>query len=209
MSTTQRPLTAGELGTRGTPDTRAAEAAAASALLGLSLRRCLHLPDGFFVNGEAHQRAVIAAVRQHRPRLVIANATRDRHPDHGRGHALVRDACFLAGLRRIETLDAQSRPQEPWRPARVLGMIQDQALEPSLVVDVSAYWEQKLEAIRAYRTQFYDPGSTEPSTHISQPTYFDFLRSRARTLGHQIGVEYGEGFTLEGPVRVDDLMTLI
>lgn len=202
-------LTRGELGTRGTPELRAQEAADAARILRLDLRDNLGLPDGFFMNAEPHQRVIIRALRTHRPRIVITNAPRDRHPDHGRAYATVREACFLSGLRRVETYDADGRPQQPWRPGRMLGMIQDQALTPSLIVDITPHWPRKLEAIQAFRSQFHDPDSTEPVTHISQPTYFDFLRSRARVLGHQIGVEYGEGFILDEPVKVGDLMGLI
>lgn len=209
LSTGIVDLTRGELGTRGTPEIRAAEAATADHILKLTLRENLGLRDGFFANDEASQRAIITAIRTHQPQLVITNAPADRHPDHGRSHSTVLQACFLSGLRRIETLGPDGQMQAPHRPARVIAMIQDRHLTPSLVVDISPHWDQKLAAIKAFKSQFFDPDSGEPVTHIAQPTYLDFLRSRARILGHMIGVEYGEGFILDEPTPVRDLRQLL
>jgi N-acetylglucosamine malate deacetylase 1 len=201
-------LTRGELGTRGTPAIRAEEAAAASQILGLTTRICLNLPDGFFPNHEANQRQIIAVLRALRPRLVLANAPSDRHPDHGRAAELVRDACFLSGLRRIETIAADGKQQAAWRPSRLLHYIQDEHHQPQIVVDISAEFAQKMEAIRAFQSQFFNPASTEPGTHISSERYVHFLEARARVMGNMIGVEYGEGFVSHWPLPISNLMSL-
>lgn len=191
-------LTGGELGTRGTKDTRRVEAENAANLMGLDIRENLGMADGFFQNDEAHQRLVIAAIRRYQPEIVLCNAPEDRHPDHGRSAKLVSDAAFLSGLRKIITTDAQGQDQEAWRPKYVFHYIQDRFIQPSFVVDISAYYEQKLQAILAYTTQFNavdDQG--EPQTYISSPQFLDSVRARALMLGKRIGVQYAEGFISE------------
>jgi bacillithiol biosynthesis deacetylase BshB1 len=200
-------LTRGELGSRGTAETRRTEAAEAAAIMGVSVRENLGLPDGFFGNTEAEQRAVITVLRRFQPAIVLGNAPDDRHPDHGRGAKLVRDACFLSGLRRIETA-YNGAAQQHWRPAKVLHYIQDRYLPPALVVDISPYWDQKLKAIQSFKTQFFDAASKEPETYISRSNFLDFIRSRAREMGHKIGAEYGEGFISVEPLKIDDLLSL-
>ncbi|MBX9891901.1 MAG: bacillithiol biosynthesis deacetylase BshB1 [Chitinophagaceae bacterium] len=191
-------LTGGELGTRGTKETRSIEAANAAKVMGLDIRENLGMADGFFQNDEAHQRLVITAIRKYQPEIVLCNAPEDRHPDHGRSAKLVSDAAFLSGLRKIITKDAQGQDQEAWRPKYVFHYIQDRFIQPSFVVDISAYYEQKLEAILAYTTQFNavdDQG--EPQTYISSPQFLDSVRARALMLGKRIGVQYAEGFISE------------
>ena len=188
-------LTRGELGTRGTPDTRAAEAAAASAILGVAVRENLGLADGFFRNDRAHQLPIIAALRRYQPEVVLCNAITDRHPDHGRAAELISDACFLAGLRMIETLDDAGRPQAAWRPKYVYHFIQDRFIAPDFVVDITPHWEKKWESIRAYASQFFGNSSPDPVTYLSTPEFVKFMEARAREFGHMIGVEFGEGFT--------------
>jgi bacillithiol biosynthesis deacetylase BshB1 len=191
-------LTGGELGTRGTKETRAIEAANAAKVMGLDIRENLGMADGFFQNDEAHQRLVITAIRKYQPEIVLCNAPEDRHPDHGRSAKLVSDAAFLSGLRKIITKDLQGLDQEAWRPKYVFHYIQDRFIQPSFVVDISAYYEQKLQAILAYTTQFNavdDQG--EPQTYISSPQFLDSVRARALMLGKRIGVQYAEGFISE------------
>ena len=202
-------LTRGELGTRGTPAIRAAEAAAASQILGLSARENLGLPDGFFRNDREHQLPLIAAIRRYQPDVVLANAIHDRHPDHGRGAELARDACFLAGLRMIETLGDDGQPQAPWRPRNVYHYIQDRAIAPAFVVDITAHWAGKWASIQAYGTQFFNPASTEPATYLSNQEFAKFMEARAREFGHMIGVEFGEGFTVARPVGVREVGDLL
>src|ERR1700761_4290838 len=128
-------LTRGELGTRGTPELRAEEAARAATILQLDARENLGMADGFFRNDEDHQRLLIRAIRKYRPEIVLGNALEDRHPDHGREGHLITEACFLSGLRKIETLDDEGRSQAHWRPKYVFHYIQDRYVQPSFVYD--------------------------------------------------------------------------
>ena len=200
-------LTAGELGTRGTPEIRKAEADAAMKVLDVAFRYQLGLRDGFFRADEVALLRVVTAIRAHQPRLVLTNAIRDRHPDHGRGGALVAEACFLSGLRRIQT-EQDGRDQEAWRPTTVLHAIQDHWLDPNLIVDVTPFWARKEEALRCFTSQFHDPASVEPSSPISSPDFLPFLDARARQFGRLIGTTYGEGFTVVRPPAVHDLLVL-
>lgn len=202
-------LTRGELGTRGTPDIRAAEAAAASKVMGLHARENLGLADGFFQNNREHQLPIIAAVRRYQPDIVLLNAIHDRHPDHGRGSQLASESCFLSGLKMIETLDEKGRPQAAWRPRLVYHFIQDRQIAPDFVVDISEFWDKKWEAIQAFKSQFFDEGSTEPVTYLSTPAFSKFMEARAREFGHLIGVEFGEGFTRERTLGVRQLTDLV
>ena len=189
-------FTRGELGTRGTPEIRLAESAAASQVLGIHARENLELADGFFQNDRESQMKLIEVIRKYQPDIVLANALEDRHPDHGKGAALAIDACFLSGLRKIETgLPA-------WRPKHVYHYIQDRYLEPDFVIDISAHWEKKEAAIRAFKSQFFDPNSTEPASYISSPEFLHFIQARAQEMGHKIGVKYGEGFQTNSTLQV-------
>lgn len=201
-------LTRGELGTRGSAQIRNKEAALAAKILGVIARENLGFKDGFFVNDEQHQLEVIQMIRKYRPEIVLCNAIQDRHIDHAKGSKLVSDACFLSGLRRIETsIDGQL--QEPWRPLQVYHYIQWENIKPDFVVDVSGFMEAKMEAVKAYSSQFYDPKSKEPVSPISSENFLDSITYRARDLGRLIGKEYAEGFTAERYVAVDNLSQLI
>ncbi len=200
-------LTAGELGTRGTPAIRKQEADAALKVLDASFRYQLGLADGFFRADQESLLAVVRSVRAHRPKVVLTNAIRDRHPDHGRGAALVAEACFLSGLRRIAT-EWEGRAQEPWRPTTVLHAIQDRYIDPDLVIDITPHWAKKAEALRCFKSQFYDPNSTEPTSPIANPDFLPFLEARAREMGRLLGVTYGEGFTTVRPTGITDLLQL-
>jgi N-acetylglucosamine malate deacetylase 1 len=201
-------FTRGELGTRGTPEGRDQEAAASAAILGLSARVNLGLRDGFFRCTEEEQYKVITAIRKFRPEIVLANAIRDRHPDHGKGADLAYEACFLSGLVKIETKDDKGKSQEAWRPNVVYHYIQSEFVVPDLVVDVSSYWDIKMKAIMSYKSQFYNPLSAEPETYISSQTFLRKLESRAVDLGHSIGATYGEGFTVRRFPGVTNLFHL-
>jgi bacillithiol biosynthesis deacetylase BshB1 len=182
-------FTRGELGTRGTPEIRLQESADATKILGLQARENLGIRDGFFRNDEETQLKLIEVIRKYQPDIVLANALEDRHPDHGKGAQLAIDACFLSGLRQIKTGDLPA-----WRPAQVYHYIQDRYLEPDFVVDISSQWDQKEAAIRAFKSQFFDPNSAEPASYISSPDFLHFIQARAMEMGHKIGVKYGEGF---------------
>jgi bacillithiol biosynthesis deacetylase BshB1 len=197
-------LTRGELGTRGTPEIRAQEAAEGARIMGLDIRDNLCLADGFFQNDEKSLLEIIKVIRKYQPEIVLANSV-DRHPDHTMGGAVATRACFLAGLRKIET------GQEAWRPLNIYHYIQDRMLPPDFVFDITPYWEKKKEAIRAYKTQFFNPAgnSKEPVTYISTPEFMQYVEARALEFGHAIGVKYGEGFTKEKQIGVSDLFDLI
>jgi bacillithiol biosynthesis deacetylase BshB1 len=200
-------LTEGELGTRGTIHTRYEEAETAAKLLGLSVRDNLRIKDGFFENSEENKRLIIQQIRRFQPEIVLANSILDRHPDHGRAAKLVADACYLSGLRKIET-EWEGKTQEAFRPRLVLHYIQDYYIQPNFVVDVSGFMDKKIEVIKAYKTQFYNPESTEPNTPISGEEFFDFLKGRMMTLGRPAGMKYAEGFTVDRIVGVKDLFEL-
>ena len=199
-------LTRGELGTRGSAEIRKDEAARAAKILGVSVRENLGFADGFFVNDKEHQLEIIKMLRKYRPDTVLCNAIDDRHIDHGKGSKLVSDACFLSGLVKIVTqVEANGEVQLPWRPKVVYHYIQWKNLVPDFVVDVTGFMEKKAEAILAYSSQFHDPSSTEPETPITSKNFLDSVNYRARDLGRLVGVEFGEGFTVERMLAVDTL----
>ncbi|MFY8136581.1 MAG: bacillithiol biosynthesis deacetylase BshB1 [Flavobacteriales bacterium] len=195
-------LTRGELGSRGSGDLRMIEAEAASKILGISVRVNLGLADGFFENNEASLRKIIEQIRIYKPEIVLTNAPSDRHPDHGRASQLVREACFYSGLRKIET------GQEAWRPKSVYMFNQDYYNKPDFVVDVTEFWETKMEALKAYGSQFFDPNSKEPKTPISGEEFFDFLRARSMDFGRPAGYLLAEGFMVDRTIGVEDLFHL-
>ncbi len=201
-------LTQGELGTRGTAQLRLEEATEAAKVLGVLVRDNVGIRDGFFENTEKDQMAIIPFIRKYQPDIVIANAIDDRHPDHGRGARIIKEACFLSGLRQIKTKDENGNEQAAWRPKYVYHSIQDRYIKPDFIVDITPHWAQKEQAIRAFRSQFYDPNSTEPESYISNPDFLDFIRSRAMEYGHAIGVKYGEGFTSDRTLGITTLLDL-
>ena len=201
-------LTEGELGTRGTRDIRREEANEAAKIMGVKVRDNANMADGFFLNDEAHQRRLVAYLRYYRPEIVIANALHDRHPDHGRGGRLIADACFLSGLRKIET-QWEEVAQAPWRPKRVYHMLQDRLTEPTFIVDISSVFEKKMDAIRCYKSQFHDPASSEPITYIATKDFLNNIQYRDALMGRRIGAAYGEGFTSENVPGITSLDALL
>lgn len=189
-------LTQGELGTRGTNFTRAEEAANSAKILGISARENLKMKDGFLTNSEEHQMQIVKIIRKYQPEIVLANAIDDRHPDHAKAAKLVSDACFLSGLVKIETV-SEGENQKPWRPKQIFHYIQWKHIAPDFVIDISNFMEKKIEACLAFKTQFYDPNSTEPMTPISTKDFLESLTYRAQDLGRLSGVEFAEGFTTE------------
>ncbi len=186
-------LTEGELGTRGSVESRYEEARNAAEIIGVAIRENLQLADGFFLNDKESQLKVIQTIRNYCPDIIICNAPEDRHPDHGKGSALVTDAAFLSGLSKIET-SLNGIAQKAWRPKYVLNYIQDRYLEPDFVVDISSVFDKKIEAIRAYKTQFHHPGIEGPQTYISTPAFLDGVIHRHEMFGKMIGVKFAEGF---------------
>jgi len=201
-------ITRGELGTRGSAEIRAKEADTAAKILGITVRENLELPDGFFQNTPEYQMKVIEVIRKYRPEIVITNAYHDRHPDHGRASGLVEASAFLAGLRKIETT-FDGKPQEAWRPNMLLHFIQDRYIEPDIVIDVTEYWDKKIESINAYGSQFHNPEwKGEPQTYISSPEFIRIIEGRAMEFGKSIQAKYAEGFTSRKILGVDNLFCL-
>ena len=204
-------LTRGELGTRGTPELRAEESAKAAIIMQLDARENLAMADGFFRNDETHQRLLIRAIRKYQPEIVLANSLSDRHPDHGRAGNLIADACFLSGLRKIETVDHDGTTQSFWRPKYVFHYIQDRYYNPSFVYDITPVFERKIEAVKAYSSQFHSAAyhTDEPQTYISSPGFLESIIGRHQMFGKMIGVPYAEGFISEKMIGVRDFDTFV
>lgn len=201
-------LTRGELGSRGSAETRDMEATEAAKILGLHVRENLKMRDGFFGNDEEHQLQIIRIIRKYQPEILITNALEDRHPDHGRACALVNDSAFLSGLPKIVTEQGRKKQQE-WRPKLVLEFIQDNYIKPDIILDITEFWEQKMASILAYKTQFYTPGYDEPNaTYISSPDFMKSVEGRAREFGKSINATYGEAFTSKKILGVSNLFEL-
>jgi bacillithiol biosynthesis deacetylase BshB1 len=198
-------LTEGQLGSRGTPELRLEESRKATEILGVNFRENLGMEDGWFRNDKAHILPIAHMIRKYQPHVVLANAIRDRHPDHGRASQLVSEAAFYSGLVMVQTGDLIL---EPWRPRFVLHYIQDRAIDPDIVVDISDYMDRKMAAIQAFGSQFFNPESKEPKTPISSREFLETITGRAREMGRLIGTEFGEGFVKERALGVDDLTSL-
>jgi bacillithiol biosynthesis deacetylase BshB1 len=205
-------LTRGELGTRGTAEIRDREAADSARLMGAQFRKNLGMADGFFEVNRDHLLPIIQVLREHRPEIVLANALKDRHADHGRAAKLVADACFYSGLAKIETAGEHGNLQEPWRPRALYHYIQDHNLVPDFVVDISPFIEKKMELVLAFRSQFYQPQDAEfadePQTPISGRDFFEFLKAKGRSYGREAGFEFAEGFNVARTPGVLDLFSL-
>ena len=187
-------LTRGELGTRGSAEIRTKETKEASKILGITIRENMDFKDGFFRNDEEHQLKIIQVIRKYQPDFVFCNAPDDRHIDHPKGSQLIVEASFLSGLTKINTDDSSGNPQKQWRPKNIYHYIQWKNLNPDFIFDVSGFHNTKMDAVKCYSSQFYDPKSKEPETPISTKNFLDFIKSRANDFGRLIGVEHGEGF---------------
>jgi bacillithiol biosynthesis deacetylase BshB1 len=201
-------LTRGELGTRGSAEIRDKEAEKAAQILGVAIRENLRMRDGFFLNDEAHQLRIIEIIRKYKPEIVLCNAIEDRHIDHAKGSSLISDACFLSGLRKIET-KYENQVQHAWRPKVVYHYIQWKTIEPDFVVDISGFEKKKVEAIMAYDSQFFNPDTNEPVTPITTKNFLESINYRAQDLGRLIGTDFAEGFTVERYLAVNSLTDLI
>ncbi|KIA91710.1 GlcNAc-PI de-N-acetylase [Pedobacter kyungheensis] len=200
-------LTRGELGTRGTAETRDEEAADSAKILGLHVRENLGMRDGFFQNDEFHRLEVVKVIRKYQPEIILSNALEDRHPDHGRAGDLVFDSVFLSGLPKIETV-LNGVKQEAHRPRLLLQYIQDRYLRPDIIVDISDHMDTKIKSIQAFKTQFYNPDVAGQQTYISSPEFFESVIGRAREFGKSIAATFGEGFTSRKLLGVDNLFDL-
>ena len=201
-------LTLGELGTRGNAEIRTQEAMASAQLMGALVREQLDLQDGFFTHNQENLLKIIRVIRRYCPKIVLANAIEDRHPDHGRAAKLIADACFLSGLIKIETHEDNGTPQAVWRPQSIYHYIQDRALKPDFAVDISEYIDKKFDAIMAFKSQFFDPLSKEPVTPISSKDFLDSIRGKDAVYGRYIGAAYAEGYTVSKVVGVSNLFDL-
>lgn len=202
-------LTCGELGTRGNAKIRVSESEEASRILGLHHRSNLNLRDCFFQATEENVLKLVQVIRHFRPDILIANPPIDRHPDHGKASALVKEAAFMSRLTKILTYDDQGDFQDTWKIKKLLYYIQDTYLEPDIFLDITPFYHRKEEAIKAYKSQFYDPFSTEPETPMTTPYYFDQVRARNIEWGRRIGVEFAEGLLTDNPIGLDSLFDLV
>ena len=201
-------LSSGELGTRGTGALRLTEAADAAKILGVIVRDNLGMEDGFFTNDKAHQLEIVKKIRQYQPEIILCNAVSDRHPDHARAAKLVSEACFYSGLRRIET-NVNGMNQIAWRPKVVYHYIQDRHLKPDFVMDISDFIDKKMEAIMAFKSQFYNPDSTEPVSPISVKNFLDVVKAKMIVNARDAGFDFAEGFIVNRTIGVTDLFDLI
>lgn len=195
-------LTQGELGTRGSAELRMAEAENASRIMGTHFRENLEMADCFFTDTPENKTRVIDAIRKYRPEIVFTNALRDRHPDHARAAKLVADCCFYSGLPKIVT------NYEAWRPRALYHFNQDYYNTPDFVIDITEHMDQKIEALKAFSSQFFDPNSQEPKTPISGKEFFDFIKGRGMDFGRFAGYQYGEGFVASRPIGMRDIFNL-
>lgn len=202
-------LTQGELGTRGSGPLRLQEAEAAKKIIGAVARENLGMKDGFFLHNEENMMKIIRVIRKYQPEIILANAIHDRHPDHGKASKLISDACFFAGLIKIQTEDESGYTQQPWRPKAVYHYIQDRNIKADLVVDITSYMDKKIESIMAYGSQFFNPDSDEPETPISSKAFIDFIKAKNKSYARDIGVEYAEAFTVERNIGVKNLFDLV
>ena len=201
-------LTRGELGTRGTAEIRDKESASAAKVMGVQIRENLGFKDGFFKNDESHQIEIIKIIRKYKPKIVLCNAKDDRHIDHPKGADLVSEACFLSGLEKVKT-ELNSKSQQSWRPSNVYHYIQWKNISPDFLVDISGFEQIKMDAIKCYSSQFYDPNSTESETLISKKNFLDTIFNRSLDLGRLIGVDHAEGFTSNKIVGTESINDLI
>ncbi|MAU63676.1 MAG: bacillithiol biosynthesis deacetylase BshB1 [Flavobacteriaceae bacterium] len=201
-------LTRGELGTRGTPELRIKESENASKKIGVEIRENLGFKDGFFKNDESHQLEIIKIIRKFKPSIVLCNAKDDRHIDHPKGADLVASSCFLSGLKKVKT-DLEGKKQDSWRPNNVYHYIQWKNSSPDFLVDISGFEDVKMNAVKCYSSQFYDPSSKEPETLISKKNFLDTIYNRSLDFGRLIGVDHAEGFTTNKTIGTNSINDLI
>jgi len=195
-------LTKGELGTRGTAETRQKEAFRSAIALKISLRENLHISDGEVSASKENILKVITKIRKYKPKLIFAPYKNDRHPDHVHASELVNQAFFFSGLAKMKSVEDE-KPQPAYRPKKLFSYMQTYTFEPSFIVDISDTFGLKMKAVKAYVTQFYDPKNKEPETFISTPEFIKFIESRAEFYGFKIGKKYGEPFFTQEEVELD------
>lgn len=196
-------MTQGEMGSRGSGPLRLVEAEEAAKQMGVVARENMGLADVFFTHSPDNIRQLIEIIRKYRPKIVFTNSLYDRHPDHAKAAKMVADACFYSGLRKIETT------HPAWRPQAIYHFNQDYMNKPDFVVDITGYLDQKIEVLKCFGSQFYDPNSKEPETPISGKEFFDFIRARAIEFGRPSGFLHGEGFVASRTIGVRDVFDLV
>ena len=201
-------LTRGELGTRGDEQIRLLESKNSSDLLELKFRDNLGFRDGFISDAENYINEIIKKIRKYSPKIIITNSKKDRHPDHENTSKIVKKACFLSGLVKYKT-KLNNKNQQPHRPKLILYSIQNDYIEPDIIIDVSNFFSKKMESVKCFKSQFYDPENSEPNSFISSLEFLDFVESRSIEMGHKIGTKHGEGFTLDNPVSINSLSNII
>jgi N-acetylglucosamine malate deacetylase 1 len=195
-------LTKGELGTRGSAETRQKEAFQAAIILKAAVRENLNIPDGNVQNNKENLIKIIMTIRRYKPKMIFAPYFNDRHPDHIDTSNLIKRAMFSTGLSKIKTFDKEV-PQESYRPDKLYYFMQTYTFDPSFIIDISGEFDTKMKAVKAYSTQFHNPKSTEPETFISRPGFINYIESRAKFYGFQIGKNYGEPFYCEEKIELD------
>ena len=200
-------LTRGELGTRGSGPLRVKEAESARKLMGALVRDNVRMKDGFFQHTQENLKKIAQVIRKYQPEIVLANALSDRHPDHARAAKLTSDACFIAGLAKVKTYN-KKKLQERWRPKTVYHYIQDHTLHPDFVVDISPYIEKKLDLVLCFKSQFFNPKSSELDSPISGKSFLDSVKAKSSVYGRIIGVEFAEGFNVARPIGVDNIFDI-
>lgn len=206
-------MTRGELGTRGTPEKRAQESERAAQIMGVTQRTNLNIPDGNIENSRSNQIKLIQMVRRFRPHIALISSPTCRHPDHAAACELSVSSFFYAGLEKIET-EFEGEAQLPWRPQHVLHYMQNVPFTPTIVVDVSNVWDQRMKALLAYESQFHNPdykqSTAESETYISNPDFLASVEARARTFGYPVGAKFGEPFLYRnGPIGTKDLTSML
>jgi len=200
-------FTRGELGTRGTAETRQREAFNAAIVLKVSLRENLEMPDGDIRINKENLMKVIIAIRKFKPKILFAPYFNDRHPDHIDASHLVKRAMFSTGLSKIKTFDKEV-PQNHYRPEKLFYYMQTYTFEPTFIIDISDSFEDKMKAVECYSTQFHNPKSKEPETFISKPGFINYIKSRAEFYGFSIGKSFGEAFFCEEKIELDLINSL-
>lgn len=198
-------LTKGELGSSGTVELRSLETIEASKILGIIFRENLGMEDGFIENNKPNKLAIIKMIRKYRPKIILAPALYDRHPDHGSTAKLISEAAFLAGLAKIKT-EIDTKKQSPHRPIAVYHYIQDLFIEPDVVINISDTFENKMKAIKAYKSQFLQPNNDQPNGANALIRQIEATNS---IFGRAINVQFAEGLNVNRYLGTNDLMNLI
>ncbi|MCU1288210.1 MAG: bshB1 [Acidobacteria bacterium] len=198
-------VTGGEMGTRGTPEGRAEEADEAARILKLDLRENLGLADGHvFVDDESRTK-LVRVLRRLKPKVILTHQHDDPHPDHNHIAQLVRESARLASMRKYDEAFGLERTNVPIVAHSVFSRL----LAPSFIVDVSEFLEQKMESIKAHRSQFYNPDSNEPETRLTGEGFLGELENRTRYFGSLIGTAAGEPFYVREALNVEDPIALL